>query len=457
LRKSRLRRSAVLASGVAVAATAGLAGIAVPSAFAAGSTPTTLTLSASTASIGYGQQENLSGQLTETSDSSDGVADEPVTITENYGTGTATFTATTDGSGQYSVKSTLLAAGTFTAHFGGDTAGKYLASSSKTVTVSAADAADLPSPVVTLNSQPSSEVGPTANLTFTGKVTVTVDGTTEPVADSPVVMWGDEAGAPTPEGFYTAADGTFKITVPATEGPNWNAYVLPPGYGTGDNLLNWAWSKMETVYVEYKTRVTDFKAPSKVAGKSAKLTGQVQEWNGSKWTAAPDVAAVAEYRSLPSGKWRGGGDAYSNGSGNFSIPAGVSSLGHVQWKITVAKQNNGSVYEGSASGTEDTWFVSHTYEDDFQTYTASTYTSLDGFITTASSSGDNINGAAVSGTVKFYYHPRGTTKWTYLGEKKTDSKTGQVTWSADKTSGYFEIVYPAQGNYLASSKVVKIS
>jgi hypothetical protein len=458
LRKTRLRRSAVLASGVAVATTAGMAGIGMSTAFAATGAPTTLTLSASATSISYGQQETLSGQLTETSDPSAGVADETVTITEDYGTGTATFTATTNSEGDYSVTTALLAAGRFRASFAGATGDGYDASYSSWVPVNAADPLDLPNPVVTLNPQPSSDVGPTANLTFTGKATITVDGTTEPVADSPVVMWGDEPGAPTPGGSTTAANGTFSITVPATEGPNWNAVVIPPGYGNGENLFNEAYSKMENVYVEYKTRVVDFKAPSKVAADSAKLTGQIQEWNGSKWTAAPDVAAVPEYRSLPSGKWRredGGG--YSNASGDFSIPGAVSSLGHFEWKITVAKQNNGSVYEASTSGTQDTWFVSHTYEDDFQTYTGPTYASLDGFITTEASSGDAINGFPVSGIAKFYYHPRGTTKWTYLGEKKIDSETGQVTWSVDKTSGYFEVVYPAQGNYLGSSKVVKIS
>ena len=40
----------------------------------------------------------------------------------------------------------------------------------------------------------------------------------------------------------------------------------------------------------------------------------------------------------------------------------------------------------------------------------------------------------------------------------TDTNSlGEAGWSVHKTSGYFEIVYPAQGNYLGSSKEVKIS
>jgi hypothetical protein len=53
-------------------------------------------------------------------------------------------------------------------------------------------------------------------------------------------------------------------------------------------------------------------------------------------------------------------------------------------------------------------------------------------------------------------YPRGTTHWTYLGNKHTDFQ-GFVGWSIGQSlTGYFKIVLPAQGNYLGSSVEVKV-
>jgi hypothetical protein len=217
------------------------------------------------------------------------------------------------------------------------------------------------------------------------------------------------------------------------------------------------------VAVEYKTRIIDFKAPAKAETHSNfRVSGVVQQWDGSRWQAAdyPDVGLY--YQHLPSTRWiklPGDAQARQSTGGSFSFQMTEQTpLGHIRWKAVVPKQESGDeIFATSTSTTPQTWVVDHTYEDAFSTYREPTYTNILGYITDAPSNQANVfYGYPVPGVVKFYYHPRGTTKWTYLGHKRTDS-LGGVGWSLDKTSGYFEIVYPAQGNYLASSKEVKIS
>jgi len=56
----------------------------------------------------------------------------------------------------------------------------------------------------------------------------------------------------------------------------------------------------------------------------------------------------------------------------------------------------------------------------------------------------------VKGLAKFYYHPKGTSTWRYLGSARTDS-SGSVAYALSGTvDGYFRIVFPAQGYFLGS-------
>ena len=124
----------------------------------------------------------------------------------------------------------------------------------------------------------------------------------------------------------------------------------------------------------------------------------------------------------------------------------------------MAKQESGDeIFGTSTSSTPETWVVSHTYEEDLYTYRASTYTNVEAYIMDEPSNSSNtFDGYPVPGTARLYYHPRGTTKWTYLGDKRTDF-LGFVGWSIGKSlTGYFKIVFPAQGNYLGSSVEVKL-
>jgi hypothetical protein len=404
----------------------------------------------------YGTQLTITGSLVQLHDASVGLGGEQVSISE-YPNGTgAIATPTTSASGYFSATVTLHNGGQLRASFNGDTASGYSASGSSVLSVYSAQ--PQPYPSIKLNSPAESTVAAGTSLTLTGKATVTEDGTTYALADVPVGLVGDVGNSAVAQAS-TDGDGNFSVTVPANDGPDWQAEVLPQ-YGSPWDFYNDTNNESNTVAVSavYKSRVLSFKVPAKPqANSNYNITGVVQVWNGAKWTAANDVLVYGYYRELPSGKWRRGFADYAF-NGKFTGPAGGSPLGHLRWKIELPKQSgDNGIVEASSSGTHDSWVVEHTYEDAVSTYAEPKYANGVAFITTAPSNQANIfYGNPVPGIVKIYYHPRGTTRWTYLGEKRIQP-TGQVGWSVDKPSGYFEIVYPAQGNYLASSKEVKIS
>jgi len=450
----------MLACGVAAVSVVATVSLVAPSARAA--TMTAISLSASAASIAYGTQETLSGQLTA---GAVGLANEPVSITEGYGgavAGPQVATATTDSSGDFSVTVTLAAAGKLEATFAG--AAGYGASTSATVLVSSPGA--LPTPAVTLSPQAKSAVAAGTTLTFTGKATITVNGTTQPLAGAPVVLWTGGPGYPVPGGVVTSPDGTFTLTAPADSGPLWQAVVIPPEYGlSGAWLYNESFSAMETVAVEYNTRIIDFKAPAKAEthSDSFRVSGVVQQWNGSRWEAADYPLVSLYYQALPSARWvklPGELQAWQSTGGSFSFQVTQDTpLGHIRWKAVVAKQESGDeIFATSTSSLPQTWVVDHTYEEDLYTFRGPGYTNIEAYIRDQPSrSRDTMAGYPAHGMARLYYHPRGTTKWTYLGEKRTDSIQGFVGWSETRDrTGYFEIVFPAQGNYLGSSAEVKV-
>jgi hypothetical protein len=218
------------------------------------------------------------------------------------------------------------------------------------------------------------------------------------------------------------------------------------------------------VAAEYKTRIIDFKAPAKAETHSNfRVSGVVQQWDGSQWQPADYPWVNLYYQALPSTKWirePGSIQAWQSTGGSFSFQqTQMTPLGHIRWKAVVPKQAQGNeIFDASTSSTPQTWVVDHTYEEALYTYRASTYTNVEGYIRDEPSSLSNtFFGNPIPGIAQLYYHPRGTTHWTYLASQHT-SFQGSVGWSIHKSlRGYFKIVFPAQGNYLGSSVEVKVS
>jgi hypothetical protein len=215
--------------------------------------------------------------------------------------------------------------------------------------------------------------------------------------------------------------------------------------------------------VDYKTRIIDFKAPVKAETHSSfRVSGVVQQWDGSQWQVADYPLVNLYYQVLPSTKWIKEpwvAEAMQSTGGSFSFQqTEMTPLGHIRWKAVVAKQETGGeIFETSTSVTLQTWVVDHTYEEDLYSFRASTYTNVEAYVRDQPPiSSNTFAGYPVPGTARLYYHPRGTTQWTYLGSQRTDFQ-GFVGWTITKyRTGYFKIVFPAQGNYLGSSAEVKV-
>lgn len=217
------------------------------------------------------------------------------------------------------------------------------------------------------------------------------------------------------------------------------------------------------VTVEYKTRIIDLKAPVKAETHSVfRVSGVVQQWDGSQWQPADYPLVNLYYQVLPSTKWikePWATQAWQSTGGSFSFQQTQETpLGHIRWKAVVPKQVAGNaIFDASTSATPQTWVVDHTYEEDLYTFRAPAYTNVEAYVRDEPSNLSNtFFGYPAPGIAQLYYHPRGTTHWTYLGSKRTDFQ-GFVGWSTSKPlTGYFKIVYPAQGNYLGSSAEVKV-
>ena len=452
MRVIRLTFGAILAAGVLIGALAA-------GGHAATVTPTVIqAFSASVTTVTYGTPVTVTGQLTEANEPAVGVPGEPVSIVDTYYTRDTLATVTTDSNGDFTATVTPQYAGYLIATFAGDTATGYEASASPMVRISAQQ--PLPVPNVTLNPQPASQVNAGANLTFTGKATITIAGQSEPLAGEPVGISTAPYSGEAVQWAVTGSDGTFSFTVPANDGPTWQAFVLPPYYrDSGLPLYREGWSNVELVTVVFKTRVLSFKVPAK-AEAHAKYTvsGVVQEWDGTAWTGAPYVTVSGYYQVLPSTKWQPLAlGTYADAQGNFSASASISNIGHLRWQIRVPKQAGGFIYEPASSGTQDSWVVDRTYVTQMSGGRVGSYTDIGAIVQDWPWPSGGESFGTVKGVAKLYYHPRGTTKWTYLASATLQAR-GAVQFVYHRSlSGYFEVVFPAQGNYLGSSGEKKVS
>lgn len=441
--------AALLLAGVALAAS--VAGASAASA----ATDTTLTktqiinFKATPSLITFGNSTvTLSGQLVEHADNSVGIASEPVSILEwQHGTFFPDVaTATTAPDGTFSViLPPLTSPADFAAEFAGDSANGYLISESGELQVKTD-----PAPVrITLNPQPKSLVWVGTRLTFTGTVQVETPAKTWiPFADAPLIAWGPSLRN---QAITALADGTFSFSATATASGGWQvATNADPGL----SLYQTVTSNSDTVNVQFRTRILKFTAPAKAEVHGhIKATGVVQVWNGSAWVGRSWIEVAAEYRVLPSARWEEANAGSSGSQGAFTINTyGNVVPGHLQWRIVVPRQGASDVYLASGSGTHDSLVYDHTCIPNFSAdhFTALSRTDIAGFVQDWCGNPEWTFGT-VTGTAQFYYHPRGTTKWTYLGSGKL-GVSGSAVFTANRIlHGYFKMVYPAHGYFLAST------
>ena len=204
--------------------------------------------------------------------------------------------------------------------------------------------------------------------------------------------------------------------------------------------------------VTYQTRVPSFSVPARHEIHSLfTISGTVQKLSGSAWTAAASVEVYYYFRMLPSGTWKYAGRAPTNSNGIFKTSFRPIRLGWVRWQVRVPRQQHGdNIYLASSSGTHDSFFTDRTYVAHFVALHLSGTTALGAIVQDYPPSG-GVSYTTPQGTAKFYYHPRGSTTWHYLGSSRTDSQGSVSFEGGGLLHGYFRIVFPAQGDFLGST------
>jgi hypothetical protein len=229
------------------------------------------------------------------------------------------------------------------------------------------------------------------------------------------------------------------------------AFLLAAGVAGGSVAIATAASAAGTPTHSYQTRVESYRVPATHEIHSTlRISGTVQVRNGSAWKAADDLWVDYLYRTLPSGKWINAGVGKTSTRGVFNTPVNVR-LGHIAWQVKVKQQQVGdNLYLASSSGTRDTFVTDRTYVTHFVAMHLSGATDLAAIMQDWPQSG-GVSYATVTGVAKFYYHPKGTSTWRYLGSARTDN-SGSVAYDLRGTvNGYFRVVFPAQSFFLSST------
>lgn len=441
MRSLRLSLAAMLAMGAA-------GGFAATAASASASSVIPVIFTGVTASpnpISYGNNTvTVTGQLVEYQDQTVGVPDEQVSLEYNVN-GVVLDTVTTDANGDFTATVTLAAGATLRMGTAGD--GTYGSALSGSFTIRTSPEA----PTVTLDPQPTYRVWAGTNLTFTGRATVQVNGAAQPLAGAPVylILNGDELmGSGT-----TGADGTFTFPVAAASvGGQWTAEVRP--LNAPSSLYSESTSNADTVNMQYNTRIVNVAYPATAeAHTPQKITGAVQEYNGTSWVAASGVPAVTiYYRTSSTAAWKSLGNTGVNSDGTFSTWTELAP-GTKQVQTRSPQYSEGVVYLASNGPVDTIKIYDHTV---FQSGSTSVdhfdgRTDIGGMVVDWWGSGNTDRSyETVTGTAKVYYRPNTSAAWKYLGS----TKLGQGG-SADYTyygtlHGYFYMQYPAQGYFLAS-------
>ena len=379
---------------------------------------------------------------------------QPVSITEQVaGTGPTVTVASvkTDTSGNFTVTvNHLTAGGIFTAHFAGDVANGYAASSSSPVTIQANGS---PTTVV-LTTAPKSVVVAGTTVTFAGKAYVPDNGKQIPVPNATATLYRNAV-----ETSVTApvkANGTFSLSVKPASKANWWVEVdpvMPWPYA----LYLYGTSPIRTISAVhvYRTRVPAINVPATEDMDRIGISGTVQALVGRAWRPAALVQVGYYFRVLPSGRWRLAGSSTANHLGAFrwagqslSYVLGQRFHGHLAWQARVGGQVIGSSdYLASVSSVRHSYVADGTFIGDFHTQHLSGSTFI---LAVIQDYADVSTSEFPQGTANFYYLPAGSGTWRYLGSDSTDTGGGVVLAVVGALHGHVRIVFPTQGHFLRS-------
>lgn len=449
MRPLRLSAAALLAMGA-------LGGLGSTAASASTGTLVMFTgVTATPTTISYGNNTvTVTGQLDQAIEQTGGpvagapVPDAPVSLEYAHST-TVLSTATTDANGNFTATATLPAGATLWVVTA--SGAPYADMQVGQVTIHAQQQA----PVVTLNPQPASTVKAGTNLTFSGTVTVNINGTVTPLAGAPVSLYLD--GQDTNfSGATTAADGTFSIPVTnPLAGGQWTAVVDPrSAHVTPDpDLYGIGTSNADTVNIQYSTRVVNFSAPAAAEAHGyEKITGTAQIADGSAWLPSdhPTVTIYSRYSST--GSWSQASIVNLNSDGTFTAYLALKP-GTAEVQARVAQENGGTEYLASSSPVKTITVRDQTC------FTGTSVSHFDGRTTVYGRVIDwcgskNQTVKTVTGYAQVYFRKGTSGAWTHLGSAKL-GQGGIFTYTKYSVlHGYFYVTYPAQGYFLASASAI---
>jgi hypothetical protein len=384
----------------------------------------------------------VSGRLVQYSSQTTGIPDEPIQI--ELGAGTAVGTSTTDADGNFSITVSLPTGGYLRAEFFGDTAQGYGATGTSGTLIPETKALTR----VTLNAQPKLVPAGT-KLTFTGKAEVQVAGTWQPLPGARVVLQLGSGQSLDPMGeAVTDASGAFTLPAVAdTEFGQWLAAVEAPSYSLYGNSQ----SNLVMVGVIYQTRIAAVAVPAtREAHQSFTITGTAQVWNDATWTGYPGMWVRYYYQVQGSSTWVYDAQTQTNASGGFSSIAFVKP-GHFVWQVRVPAYVSADKFLPSASGTYKSFITDHTCVTGFYVSHSSGRTLVHARVQDWCANGQLSFGEVKGKVVNVYYHPAGSTTGRLIAQPHTDADGFVVYTIYSVLRGYFKVIFPAQGYYLASA------
>ena len=249
------------------------------------------------------------------------------------------------------------------------------------------------------------------------------DGAWGPVAGKQVTLQFDPAAngdwrtVATPT---TDAAGNYSAKVTITENGAWSAQFANDPVGRPDDYRSYTSSEAHTSVrmVAYRTAITGGNAGPEPVGRGNMVTGYGRVMNklaDGRWVGAPANATVQLQFSTDRKKWSNKGLVSVSGDGTFNVQGRADRDGY--WRLVVPR---GDYAEPSVSGTD---YIDVRYRTRILDFNAAPEPVKKGGTVTVRGllqrETDKWKPYA-SKTVKFYFLPKGSSTWTYLGSQKTD-------------------------------------
>ncbi|MES9540756.1 hypothetical protein [Actinomadura sp. NPDC000600] len=233
--------------------------------------------------------------------------------------------------------------------------------------------------------------------------------------------------APSPEPVWTTvgrattgAGGVFTFPINPSEDGAWSAAFATDALGWPADYRGYFRSEERTRVqnVAYRTSVTGFNAtPEPIGrGENVKAYGRVlTKLADGRWIGAPGNASVRLQFSTDRKTWSTKGEVGVSGDGRFTVEGRADRTGY--WRALVPKSDS---TEQSVSGTDNVEVRYRTKILDFNA--APEPVKKGGTVTVMGTLYRQTSKWYTYGgkTITFYFLPRGSSKWVYMGKQTTD-------------------------------------